>query len=148
MLVLHIKHQILSNKKVIRRELSIFVVVGSLTVVLDFIVYRCLTYFFLCDVSLAKAIGFIGGCIFAYLANRFWTFRQQSAHLGSLWRFTLVYAISLVANVIINQGILSSWDSPAATYVAFLVATSVSATLNFIGMKWFVFTQHNFVSSI
>jgi len=132
----------------IKRELSVFLVVGCLTVALDFIVYRGLTYFFLCDSSLAKAIGFISGCIFAYFANRFWTFKQQSSRSGSLWRFTLVYAVGLVANVLINQGILSSWDSPATLYVAFLVATGVSATLNFMGMKWFVFTQRTFVSSI
>ena len=132
----------------IKRELSIFLVVGCLTVVLDFMVYRGLTYSFLCDISLAKAIGFISGCIFAYFANRFWTFKQQSTLSGSLWRFTLVYAVGLVANVLVNQSILSSWDSPAKLYVAFLVATVVSATLNFMGMKWFVFTQRTFVSSI
>ena len=132
----------------IKRELSIFLVVGCLTVAIDFIVYRGLTYFFLCEISLAKAIGFISGCILAYFANRYWTFNQQATRSGSLWRFTLVYAVGLVANVLINQGVLSSWDSPAALYVAFLVATGVSATLNFMGMKWFVFTQHAFVSSI
>jgi putative flippase GtrA len=111
-------------------------------------VYRGLTNFFLFDIGLAKAIGFIGGCIFAYFTNRFWTFKQQSARSGSQWRFILVYAVGLIANVLINQGILSSWDSPASLYVAFLIATGVSATLNFMGMKWFVFTQHTFLSSI
>jgi putative flippase GtrA len=132
----------------IKRELSIFLVVGCLTVTLDFMVYRGLNYLLLCDISRAKAIGFISGCIFAYFANRFWTFKQQSTRSGSLWRFTLVYAVGLVANVLINQDILSSWDSPAALYVAFLVATGVSAILNFMGMKWFVFIQRPFVSSI
>jgi len=132
----------------IKRELSIFLVVGCLTVALDLMVYRSLTYFFLCDISLAKAIGFISGCIFAYFANRFWTFKRQSTRSGSLWRFTLVYAGGLVANVLVNQGILSSWDGSAMLYVAFLVATGVSATLNFMGMKWFVFSQNTFVSSI
>lgn len=132
----------------IKLELSKFLVVGCLTVALDFMVYRGLTYFFLCDISLAKAIGFISGCIFAYFANRYWTFNQQATRSGSLWRFIIVYAVSLFANVLINQGIFSSWDSPAALYVAFLVATGVSATLNFMSMKWFVFTQRTFVSSI
>ncbi len=132
----------------IRRELPIFMFVGCLTVALDFIVYRGLAHFLLCDINLAKASGFIVGCIFAYFANRFWTFRPQSTGSGSLWRFALVYAVGLVANVLINQGIFSSWDSPAGLYVAFLLATGVSATLNFMGMKWFVFTQRTFVSSI
>lgn len=132
----------------IKRELSIFLIVGCLTVALDFMVYRCLTYFLLCGISLAKAIGFIGGCIFAYFANRFWTFKQQNTRTGSLWRFALVYAAGLIANVLINQGILSSWDGPVSLYVAFLIATGVSATMNFVGMKWFVFAQHPLVSSI
>lgn len=132
----------------IKRELAIFLVVGCLTVALDFTVYRSLTYFFLCCISLAKAIGFVSGCIFAYFANRFWTFKQRGTRSGSLWRFALVYAVGLVSNVLINQGILSSWNSLTALYVAFLVATGVSATLNFMGMKWFVFTQRSFVSSI
>jgi putative flippase GtrA len=133
---------------VIRRELSIFVVVGCLTVALDFIVYKVMTYFYLCDISLAKAVSFIVGCIFAYFANRFWTFGQRITRSGSLWRFTLVYVVGLVANVFINQDILSSWDSPAALYVAFLVATGVSAALNFMGMKWFVFTRRTLSSSV
>lgn len=132
----------------IKRELSTFMVVGCLTVGLDFLMYQGLVYFFLFNVSLAKAVGFIGGCIFAYFANRFWTFNQQAICSGSLWRFIIVYVVSLIANVLINQGILSIWDSLTAFYMAFLVATGVSATLNFIGMKWFVFTQRTFVTSI
>ena len=132
----------------IKLELSKFLVVGCLTVALDFMVYRGLTYFFLCGISLAKAIGFISGCIFAYFANRYWTFNQQATHSGSLWRFIIVYAVGLFANVFINASFLSSWGNPAALYVAFLIATGVSATLNFMGMKWFVFTQRTFVSSI
>jgi putative flippase GtrA len=133
----------------IKRELSIFMVVGCLTVGLDFLVYRSLVYFFFSfNVSLAKAVGFIGGCIFAYFANRFWTFNQQAICSGSLSRFILIYVVSLCANVLINHSILSIWDSPANFYVAFLVATGVSATLNFIGMKWFVFTQRTFVTCI
>lgn len=132
----------------IRRELSIFLVVGCLTVAIDFMLYRGLVYLFLCDIGLAKAIGFVGGSIFAYFANRFWTFGEQRARSGSFWRFTLVYSFALVANIFINQGIFMSWDGSAVIYVAFLVATGVSAILNFVGMKWFVFTQRADVAGI
>lgn len=131
----------------IRRELSIFLVVGLLSVALDFIVYRSLAYFFLCNISLAKASGFISGSFFAYFANRFWTFKQQSTRSGSLWRFILVYSMGLLLNVLINQGILLVWDNSAALYIAFLMATGISAAINFMGMKSFVFTQRSFVSS-
>ena len=132
----------------IKRQLPIFLVVGSLTVVLDFTMYYGLTHFFSCNINFAKATGFIGGCIFAYFTNRYWTFNQPVTRSGSLWRFILVYALGLITNVLINQGILSSWDSPAALYAAFLMATGVSATLNFIGLKWFVFTQNTSVTTL
>ena len=132
----------------IKRELSRFLIVGCITVSIDFMVYCCLINLFLSDIGFAKAIGFISGCVFAYFANRFWTFKRRSARSASLLRFILVYGVGLLANVFINQSILSFWDNTSALYTAFLIATGISATLNFMGMKWFVFTQRTFKSNI
>jgi putative flippase GtrA len=137
--------------KPIKRELVIFLVVGLLTVVIDFLLYRGLIYinlFGFDSVNLAKGLSFIGGTIFAYFANRFWTFNQQTTSSGSVVRFGLVYIIGLLANIAINH-LCIAWLSskflmPEYTFlIAFLVATGVSATLNFIGMKFFVFTERH-----
>ena len=133
----------------IKRELTIFLIVGLLTVSIDFSIYRGLIYLGLDSVNIAKGLGFIGGTIFAYFANRFWTFKQQDTRSGSVGRFATVYIIGLSANVLVNYLsilILSHFtnltDYQQAILLAFLLATSVSATLNFLGMKFFVFTNH------
>ena len=124
----------------IKREIVIFLIVGSLTVLLDFITYRGLVSLHLLNVDLSKAIGFITGTVFAYFANRFWTFNHRSHIAGSAWRFIIVYTITLGTNVLINSVALTGLASVmAAVQIAFLLATGVSATLNFIGMKYFVF---------
>ena len=124
----------------IRRELTIFLIVGSLTVLLDFLAYRCLVWMKLMDIDTAKAMGFIIGTVFAYFANRLWTFGHKPHTPGSPWRFIILYATTLGANVFINALALTLLSNiAAAVEVAFLLATGVSATLNFLGMKLFVF---------
>lgn len=124
----------------IKRELAIFLVVGSLTVLLDYMTYRGLVWSGWMNVDSAKAIGFLTGTLFAYFANRAWTFGHQEHIPGSWWRFVLLYTLTLSANVLVNAGCLALFSAvPAVIQVAFLIATGVSAALNFMGMKWFVF---------
>jgi putative flippase GtrA len=124
----------------IRREIVIFLIVGSLTVLLDFLTYRGLVWSQLFGVDLSKAIGFLTGTVFAYFANRFWTFGHKSHMAGSVWRFIIVYTISLGANVQINAFALT-WlvDTTASVQIAFLLATGTSTIMNFLGLKLFVF---------
>jgi putative flippase GtrA len=124
----------------IKRELAIFLVVGASTVLIDFVSYRSLVGFEVMAVDMAKATGFLMGTLFAYFANRFWTFGHKPHAPGSAWRFAVLYASTLGANVLINSLALKLFaDAVAAISLAFLVATGVSASLNFWGMKLFVF---------
>ena len=124
----------------IKRELPIFLVVGSLTVLVDYLSYRSLVWFGLTGVDMAKAIGFLFGTLFAYFANRFWTFGHKSHVPGSLWRFAALYGATLPANVLVNSLALKLFaDAIVAVHLAFLLATGISATLNFLVMKLFVF---------
>jgi putative flippase GtrA len=122
------------------RELAIFLVVGALTVLVDFITYHGLIGFQVMEVDMAKATGFLVGTLFAYFANRFWTFCRKPHVPGSAWRFSALYASTLAANVLINALALKLLaDEAASIQLAFLLATGVSACLNFLGMKLFVF---------
>jgi putative flippase GtrA len=124
----------------IKREFAMFLIVGVSTVLVDFISYRGLTGFQVMEVDMAKATGFLVGTIFAYFANRFWTFGHKPHVPGSAWRFSALYASTLSANVLINALALRLLaDVAAAIQLAFLLATGVSACLNFLGMKLFVF---------
>ena len=138
-----------------KRELTIFLIVGLLTVLIDFLIYRALMHFSplgFNSVNIAKGAGFIGGTIFAYFANRFWTFQLQATSSGSVIRFILVYILGLSANITINY-LSISWLSDVMItpeyilLVGFVLATGVSATLNFIGMKFFVFTDRKRIPS-
>jgi putative flippase GtrA len=133
----------------IRRELAIFLIVGILTVLFDFLSYRSLIRFDVFDTNMAKAIGFLIGTLFAYFANRFWTFGDKPHQPGSAWRFTILYASTLGTNVLVNSLMLKLFvNTTDAIQLAFLIATWVSACLNFLGMKLFVFRRHTSLETL
>ncbi|WP_036169908.1 GtrA family protein [Massilia sp. 9096] len=124
----------------IRRELLVFLVVGSLTVLVDFLTYRGLLWSGMVWTGGAKAVGFLAGTVFAYFANRAWTFGHRSHRPGTAWRFALLYAVTLGTNVSVNATALRFLAGTGfAVQLAFLAATGVSTCLNFLGMKLFVF---------
>lgn len=122
-------------------ELRRFLVTGFTTVAIDFFVYICLMKLGLSTVS-AKALGFICGMVFAYFANRLWTFSGAKGGHAVFARFILVYATNLVVNVSVNAGMLLLLARiEAKVFAAFVVATGISASLNFIGMKYVAFRK-------
>lgn len=124
----------------IRKELAVFLVVGTSTVVVDYATYMALLKWASMAVDPAKGLGFLTGTVYAYFANRIGTFGHQQHAAGSAKRFALLYALTLGANVLINAGVLrllGEWGM--ARQLAFFMATGVSATLNFLGMKLYVF---------
>lgn len=124
----------------LKRELVIFLIVGVSTVLIDFMIYLCLVGFGVMEIDFAKATGFLIGTLFAYFANRFWTFGQKPHFPGSEWRFMVLYASTLGINVLINSiTLVLLADENAAIPLSFFIATGVSASLNFAGMKLFVF---------
>lgn len=128
----------------IKKELTAFIVVGGLTVLVDCLTYRGIVSFSLIGTDLAKGVGFLTGTIFAYFANRFWTFNNQEDSIGNCWRFSSLYGMTLFINVSANSLMLSALgEFPYSIQIGFVIATSLSATLNFIGMKYFVFPDKN-----
>jgi putative flippase GtrA len=91
----------------IKRELAIFLIVGTLTVMIDFLTYRGLVWAQLLGVDSAKGLGFLTGTVFAYFANRFWTFGHKTHAVGSAWRFIILYSLTLATNVLVNAFLMS-----------------------------------------
>ena len=124
----------------IKKELSVFLVVGISTVVVDYIFYRGMVVLQWTTIDVAKAFGFIVGTLFAYVANRFWTFSHKETANNSVLKFALLYGVTLSANVLVNSQFLEFLKNVGyAVQLSFFFATGVSATLNFIGMKFIVF---------
>lgn len=122
-----------------RSQLFRFLLVGGSTVLLDLLVYKVLLTGL--SPSLAKAISFLCGTVYAYQFNRVWTFKAGSASIPQALKFGLVYGTNLGINVGTNAAMLSLLPSalPWRLNLAFLIATGTSAVLNFLGMKWLVF---------
>ncbi len=124
----------------IRKEIIIFLVVGGLTVLVDYLIYRGIVWTELLETNLAKGTGFLTGTVFAYFANRLWTFDTRAHAAGSAWRFAALYTLTLLINIYANALMLSVLSGlPYPVQTAFVIATGLSATLNFLGMKHFVF---------
>ena len=125
----------------IGRQIGTFILVGCTTVLIDFLVYQSLLLRDSLAVEIAKGGGFVVGTCFAYFANRAWTFRNQKSSRFSIWKFLILYPITLVINVAVNSaGLAVLPDGKIEIYVAFGFATMVSASLNFVGMKYLVFS--------
>lgn len=120
------------------KEILIFLVVGLTTVVLDYFFYFILLKSDILP-SIAKGFSFLLGAIFAFVANSKWTFQipvtPQRAPI-----FFLLYLSSLVMNVVINFSLIRYFGTSLFVLnVAFIVATSFSAAMNFLGMRFWVF---------
>lgn len=123
----------------LNRAAMVFLVVGALTVLVDLLVYRLLVALGV-EVHVAKGLSFIAGTVFAYFANRLVTFRAPGGP-KVFARFVALYAATLAANVGVNALALALL--PATQFelmLGFLAATAVSATLNFVGMRYLVFS--------
>jgi putative flippase GtrA len=133
----------------IKRELVVFIVVGSLTFAIDYVVYTFMMTFVHVSVELAKVIGIMTGTTSAYVVNRLWTFKHTHYSIGSIGRFLLLYLATLSINVGINSGVLQLLNGrPIAVFTAFTLAAGIAASLNFTGMRYFVFKTHKNATAV
>ena len=127
----------------IAKQLQYYIPSGFLTVFLDYVLYTFLKKIFL-NVSEAKAISFISGTLLSFLANRIYTFKSLSNIWINLYRFIILYTSTLYINVTINKFLLNYFNyTNLKIQVAFVITTTISSIINFLGMKYFVFIINN-----
>lgn len=128
------------HRGLFRTEFARFLVVGFTSVAIDFVSYRALLAFGVA-VGAAKACGYVIGAIFGYFANRIFTFRVETHwQWQETGKFIAVYLFALLANVAANASVIHvTGRTEIGIVAAFLVATAISATLNYLGMKRLVF---------
>lgn len=120
------------------RQFITFLFVGGLTVLIDFTTYNVLYYIDM-NFDIAKTIGFLTGTIFAYFANKQWTFQARGG-VNVFFVFIVLYFCTLGLNVGTNHMVLKILgENPLNVNLAFIFATGLSATTNFLGMKFLVF---------
>ena len=127
--------------KYISNEVKRFIIVGGSTVLLDLICYFTLVKLGF-ESSISKGFSFTIGAIYAYIANKYFTFQNKNYGLLQFCLFILLYLSTLLVNVITNETLLNFSNSTHSSLIlAFIFATFVSATLNFLGMKYIVFSK-------
>jgi putative flippase GtrA len=126
-----------------KREFLRFIVSGGLAVSTDLISYYLLIDHISIDSS--KAISFILGSIVAFTLNKLWTFQSKAQISVAALQFSILYTITFMANVSVNH--ITLFYIETITPVAFLLATGTSTILNFLGMKFWVFSHKHPVSS-
>jgi putative flippase GtrA len=134
---------------IVKRQLTCFVIIGVISVIIDFSLYKALSSQM--DFGLAKAVSFIVGTFFSYIANKVFTFQQYGKNFKEFTKFLGLYFFSLCVNVLVNKitmiilVLLSDFElfsflvEDTVFILAFLAATFVSMTINFVGQKFFVF---------
>ena len=126
-------------KKFLSNEILRFLLIGSSTVLLDLICYYILIQFDILT-SISKGLSFSIGAIYAYIANKSFTFKHKHYRLSQFFLFLLLYLSTLLVNVIVNEILLNFFSRTSASLIfAFFSATFASASLNFLGMKYIVF---------
>jgi putative flippase GtrA len=120
-------------------EIKRFLIVGTITVLIDLTTYSSLLMLDV-DTYLAKGVSFNIGAIFAFFANQRFTFNYQPEGNSRFILFLILYVTTLILNVSLNEFILLSIGISSLTlFMAFIITTSLSSSLNFIGMKYLVF---------
>lgn len=118
------------------RELLRYILVGGLAVVIDTVAYFILSDTTGLSASSAKRISFTSGAIWAFFANKYFTFRQPVPRVQEPIIFIAVYIVGFLSNSFIHDYILHVSGSKLFSFAS---ATFVSTVLNYIGQKWLVF---------
>ena len=125
-------------EKIKNKEIYKFLIVGSSSVLLDFIIYRILVSSGL-DVSSSKLLSFVSGSVFGFILNKYWTFNSKKKAFKEIIYYIVLYTITAYLNIEVNKFVLGLYTN---TLFSFLCATGVSTVINFLGQKFIVFKKN------
>ncbi len=122
----------------LKGELLRFLVVGGIAVALDAASYWALMHFGQLSPVWAKRASFGIGSVWAFFANKYFTFAVRELRASEPFLFAIVYVAGWFLNSVTHDLVLRL---AASKTLAFLAATGVSTCSNFIGQKFLVFRR-------
>lgn len=128
----------------IRRQLSIFVLNGLISVSIAYLIYWALVSSGKIGINAANGLAYISGIAYGFLANRKWAFQDNELITGSkIVRYVALHVFTLTVNVLVNAIVFNLIRGMTGDMLfAFLVAISVTTILNFVGLKYWVFKRN------
>ena len=129
-----------------------FVCVGLVATLIDACSYNYLTHYV--NMILAKGIAFELSVVVNFLISAFWSFQSSFPNLlKQLWRFSKLYTFSALFNMLSNFGIfhllLQAHVLPKnkVTVLSCLLATVLTASVNYLGQTLWVFKSNPVLKS-
>jgi putative flippase GtrA len=117
------------------KNFILFLIIGIITVGIDYQVYIFLYNNFF-DNAISKCISFLTGTLFSFFANKNYNYKIKGNVYKYLFYFLLLYLVSMLLNVFINKNLLLIFSNYLfRIQISFLVATMISATINYLGMN-------------
>lgn len=127
-----------------RARLLRFLVVGSLSVAADGLLFWWLRRGAGWSASLAKAGSYVAGMLLGFVLNKVWTFGSRRRSAAEPLTYGLLYAATLGLNVLAYNTVrdgLNAWGDRVAGGAAFLAATGLSTVVNYLGLRYFTFKR-------
>lgn len=120
-------------------ELSRFVIVGTLSNLANFLIYKML-YLFGLSLFSSSVIGYSIGIIISYTLGRLWVFGKVYPSNSELFiSFLLIY---IVGGIGMSALIVTSSNIFNLDYrISWLIGATFAFTNNFLGQKFIVFKQ-------
>ena len=117
------------------KNFMLFLIIGTITVGIDYLVYIFFYNNFF-DIAISKCIGFLTGTLFSFFANKNYNYKIKGNTYKYLFYFLLLYLVSMLLNIFINKNLLIILSNYLfRIQISFLVATIISATINYLGMS-------------
>ena len=115
-----------------------FLVVGSISTLVDFLLYMCLSVWVFMPV--AKGMSMTASCTFSFLLNKKWTFQDKQRNSASkIFKFVVAQIVNICVNVGTNS-VIFMWSKNKL--LAFIVATLVAMIANYTLQKLIVFKRN------
>ncbi len=121
-------------EKIIKQFFSFFSI-GIISFIIDFIFYNIFFYTFKIDVNLSKALSYVMGFLNSYFLNKKITFKSKAKGFREPIAFSFLYLSSMIVNYFTHKYLILFFSG----YIPFFGATSLSAIINFLGLKFLVF---------
>lgn len=134
-------------KKLLTREVILYLIFGVLTTVIDFIVFYCTYNFLHIDEMLATAIAWCAAVIFAYITNRLFVFESKESESKGILREIGLFVGARLISLGISEVIVllmmkvMGFDGKLGSIVTKLVCAIVVVIFNYFASKLVIFRK-------
>lgn len=137
------------NRQLFDKSFLTFLIVGVVNTLFGTAIMLVLYNVFGCSYWMSSFCDYFFGSILSYFLNKHFTFHYQ----GTDWRSIVKFALNIVVCYLIayslalplTRQVLQHWElsTPVVENVAMLVGTGLFMVINYIGQKFFAFSEKN-----